>query len=146
MGNLKSQPSASSVSAYLNSIVNEKRKHDSFKLLNMMEKITGEQGRMWGSQLVGFGTYHYKYSSGREGDWFMTGFAPRKQNITIYIMPGFKRYNELMSRLGKYKTGKSCLYIKHLDHVDIDILQELIVRGYEHMRFKYPDTSGPTIK
>ncbi len=88
---------------------------------------------MWGPSIVGFGTYHYKYASGREGDWFLTGFSPRKQNLTLYIMAGFKRYDELLNKLGKYKTGKSCLYIRNLDDVDVDVLRELVKQSVEHV-------------
>lgn len=88
---------------------------------------------MWGTSIVGFGNYHYKYASGREGDYFVTGFLPRKQNITIYIMPGFTRYEAMMSKIGKYKTGKSCLYIKKLDDIDRDLLRELISQSVKDM-------------
>lgn len=88
---------------------------------------------MWGSSIVGFGDYHYKYESGREGDWFVTGFSPRKQNLTLYIMAGFDNYDQLLSRLGKYKTGKSCLYINKLDDVDLDVLKELVAQSAAHM-------------
>ena len=87
-------------------------------MLEMMQELTGEKPEMWGPSIVGFGSYHYKYASGREGDWFLTGFSPRKQSLTLYIMSGFSRYEELMEKLGKYKTGKSCLYIKKLEDVD----------------------------
>lgn len=84
---------------------------------------------MWGDSIVGFGSYHYKYESGREGDWFLTGFSPRKQNLTLYITSNFSRYEELMAKLGKYKTSKSCLYIKRLADLDLNILQELIIQS-----------------
>lgn len=98
-----------------------------------MKQVTGEEPEMWGDSIVGFGSYHYKYESGREGDWFVTGFSPRKQNLTLYIMSGFDEYDNLISRLGKYKTGKSCLYIKKIDDVDQDVLQELVKKSVEHM-------------
>ena len=88
---------------------------------------------MWGTSIVGFGEYHYKYASGREGDWFLTGFSPRKQNLTLYIMSGFDQYNELLKKLGKFSTGKSCLYIKKLENIDKKILKELIIKSVQHM-------------
>ena len=89
---------------------------------------------MWGGSIVGFGNYHYKYASGREGDWFVTGFLPRKQNLTIYIMPGFEQYKELMEQSGKYKTGVSCLYINSLNDIDNKVLKEIIKNSVEHMK------------
>jgi len=98
---------------FINSIENEAKKNDSLKLLSMMEKITKTKPKMWGSSIIGFGKYHYKYESGREGDFMKVGFSPRKQNLTLYIMPGFNRNQELLEKLGKHTTGKSCLYIKN---------------------------------
>lgn len=92
---------------------------------------------MWSTSIVGFGTYHYKYESGREGDWPVTGFSPRKQSLTIYVMPGFSRYGSLMRKLGKYKTGKSCLYLKNLDDVDQQVLRELLIRSVADMKKLY---------
>jgi hypothetical protein len=88
---------------------------------------------MWGDSIVGFGSYHYRYASGREGDWFVTGFSPRKQNLTLYIMAGFDNYDHLLQNLGKHKTGKSCLYIKRLEDVDLDTLRELVSQSVQHM-------------
>jgi hypothetical protein len=98
-----------------------------------MKQVTGEEPEMWGESIVGFGSYHYKYKSGREGDWFVTGFSPRAQNLTLYIMSGFDEYDQLMSRLGKYKTGKSCLYITKIDDVDQEVLKELVNKSVKHM-------------
>ena len=92
---------------------------------------------MWGTSIVGFGEYHYKYESGREGDFLITGFSPRKSAFTIYIMPGFARYEALMDKLGKHRTGKSCLYINRLDDVDLSVLEELVTRSVEYMTEKY---------
>lgn len=103
----------------------------------MMRDATGCNAAMWGTAMVGYGSYHYKYASGHEGKWFMTGFSPRKQALTLYIMPGFAEYDKLMAKLGRFKTGKSCLYIKLLDDVDRDVLQELIKRSVTQMRKKY---------
>ena len=126
MAELKTKPTEGDINAYLNRVENEKKRQDSFTILELMQKVTGLPAKMWGETIIGFGDYRYKYESGREGDWFLTGFAPRKQNLTLYIMPGFERYNELMASLGKYKTGKSCLYINKLEDVDLAVLEELI--------------------
>jgi hypothetical protein len=106
-------------------------------MIAMMKKITGQEPRMWGSSLIGFGTYHYKYESGREGDFFITGFSPRKAALTIYIMPGFSGYPELMEQLGPHKTGKSCLYVRNLEVIDRKVLEKLIRRSVKDMRKKY---------
>ncbi len=99
-----------------------------------MKRITKANPKMWGPGMVGFGSYHYKYASGREGDWFLTGFAPRKQNLTLYIMSGFERYSALLKRLGKHKIAKSCLYVKRLDDVDMDVLTQLIEESVAYVR------------
>lgn len=126
-----------SVSVFLNSVEDEEKRKASEKVLKLMEKISGEPPKMWGASIIGFGTYHYKYESGREGDFLKIGFSPRKQNLTLYIMPGFERYDELMQKLGKYKTGKSCLYIKKLEDVDWSVLEELTQQAYDYMTSKY---------
>ena len=97
----------------------------------MMQEVTGVEAKMWGDSIVGFGSYHYKYASGREADWPLVGFSPRKQNLTLYIMSGFEQYDELLQRLGKHSTGKACLYVKRLADVDLAVLQELVklIRG-----------------
>jgi hypothetical protein len=133
MTELKTKKSDESVEAFLNSVENEKKRDDCFTILNLMQEITSEEPKMWGSSIVGFGSYHYKYASGREGDWFLTGFAPRKKNITLYMMAGFADYAALLSRLGKYSTGKSCLYINKLEDVDVSTLRELVKRSAEHV-------------
>ena len=99
-----------------------------------MKRITGLEPEMWGPSIVGFGSYHYRYDSGREGDMPLTGFSPRKQSLTVYIMPGFAGYEDLLGRLGKHRTGVSCLYINKLADVDQDVLTELICRSFAHMR------------
>ena len=126
-----------SVDDFLNTVQDETKKADSLKIKAMMEDITGEQAKMWGKSIVGFGTYHYKYDSGREGDFMKAGFSPRAQNLTLYIMAGFERYDELLGKLGKYKTGKSCLYVKRLSDVDEGVLKELVTESYTHMTNKY---------
>ena len=122
----KTQPNNLSVSDFINQVEPEQKRKDCLAIAEMMRQATQAEPKMWGDSMIGFGEYHYKYASGREGDWFLTGFAPRKQNISLYIMAGFKRYEELMSKLGKYKTGKSCLYINKLADVDEGVLKELI--------------------
>jgi hypothetical protein len=134
MSELKTRPTNQDAAAYLNSVENEKKRRDSFTILEMMKDVTGEPPQMWGISIVGFGSYHYKYTSGREGDWFLTGFAPRKQNLTMYIMAGFDQYDALLEKLGKYKTGKSCLYINKIEDVDQDVLRELVRLSVEHMQ------------
>ena len=134
MAELKTKKNDKDPRDFLDSVDNDKRREDSYVILDMMENITGERGTMWGPSIVGFGTYHYKYASGREGDWMLTGFSPRKQSLTLYIMPGFARYEELMSKLGKFKTGKSCLYINKLEDVDLKILKKLINLSVLHMK------------
>lgn len=134
MAELKTKQTDQSVDGFLNKVPEEKKREDSFAIKKLMEAVTGEPAKMWGDSIVGFGSYHYKYASGREGDWMLTGFSPRKQNLTLYIMPGFDRYEELMEKLGKYKTGKSCLYIKKLEDVNLDVLKELVDLSVKHMR------------
>ena len=138
MAELKTKPTGESVEAFLNSVLDEKKRKDSFTLLELMKKVTGAQPQMWGTSIVGFGRYHYKYASGREGEWFLAGFSPRKGNLTLYIMSGFDRYESLMGKLGKYKTGKSCLYIKQIKDVNLDTLSELVRRSVEHIAATNP--------
>ena len=107
----------------------EDRQKDCYKILEMMKKATKQEPKMWGTSIIGFGDYHYKYASGREGDFFITGFSPRKQNLTLYINSGFDEYGSLMERLGKHTTGKSCLYIKKLDAIDTKVLRELVTKS-----------------
>lgn len=126
-----------SVEAFLNQVADEKKKADSFAIKTMMERLTGEPAKMWGTAIIGFGNYHYKYDSGREGDFMKVGFSPRAQNISLYIMPGFDRYEDYMSKLGKYKTGKSCLYVKKLEDIDSSVLEKLIKDSYDYMTEKY---------
>jgi hypothetical protein len=133
MAELKTQKNDGNVETYLNSVQHEKRREDSFVVLELMKEVTGQVPKMWGGSIVGFGDYHYKYESGREGDWFLTGFAPRKQALTLYIMAGFEGSGELMAKLGKYTTGKSCLYIKKIEDVDQEVLRELVAKSAEHV-------------
>ncbi|MGD2026276.1 MAG: DUF1801 domain-containing protein [Anaerolineales bacterium] len=130
---LKTTPTDKSAEAFLNGVENEKKRNDSFELLEMMKEITGEEPVMWGESIIGFGKYQYKYASGRQGEWFLAGFSPRKQNLTLYIMSGFKAFDKTLETLGKHKTGKSCLYINKLEDVDRAALKKLIKLSVEHM-------------
>lgn len=137
MSENKTRPNNASVTSFLEAIDDDIKKQDCFTLLELMKKITGQPPVMWGPSIIGFGSYHYKYDSGREGDMLLTGFSPRKQNLTLYIMAGFDKYENLMQKLGKHKTGKSCLYIKHLSDVNISVLIDLIKASYDHYNRKY---------
>ena len=138
MAELKTQKTDASVEDFLNAVENERRRADSFCILEIMREITGEEPAMWGPSIVGFGSYTYKYASGREGEWPVVGFSPRKRNLTLYIMDGFDTYDALLAKLGKYKTGKACLYINKLDDVDADVLRELIAQSVTHVKTIYP--------
>ncbi len=137
MAELKTKPNQQSVTEFLASVEDEQKRADSYALLELMQEVTGEPPRLWGDSIVGFGSYHYRYASGREGDWFLTGFSPRKQNLTLYIMAGFDRYDALLEQLGKHKTGKSCLYIKRLEDVDRQALRKLVEESVQHMKKTY---------
>lgn len=137
MAELKTKVNNASVEKFLKTLKDKQKRLDSFKILDMMKKITKEEPKMWGPSIVGFGKYHYKYESGREGDMCMAGFSPRKEALTIYILPGFEKNKSLMKKLGKYKTGVSCLYIKKLEDVDTKVLTELISDSYKYMKQKY---------
>lgn len=138
MSEPKTKPTNESVTEFLNSIEQNQKRQDSYQILDLMKEVTGEEPKMWGSSIVGFGNYHYKYASGREGDWFLVGFSPRVQALTLYIMSGFDAYNDLLSALGKFTTGKSCLYIKKLTDVNPNILKELVTQSVEHMKKTNP--------
>ena len=138
MAELKTKENDQSVEAFLSSIDDVQKQADCRALVAIMQDATDAAPRMWGESIVGFGHYHYKYASGREGDWFLTGFAPRKQNLTLYIMAGFDNYEALLGRLGKHTTGKSCLYVKRLADVDMPVLTELVVESVAHMKATNP--------
>jgi len=138
MAELKTKKTAASVKDFLNSVPEERKRKDSFALLKLMQEISDAKPAMWGPSIVGFGSYHYKYASGREADWPLAGFSPRKQDLTIYITAGFDGYGELLGKLGKHKTGKACLYINRLEDVDLATLKELVRRSVEHMRRTNP--------
>ena len=137
MAELKTKKNPADVSAFLASIEDEQQRKDCRELLVMMEELTGSKPSMWGSAIVGFGSYHYRYASGREGDWFLCGFSPRKHALSLYIMAGFKRHTELLAKLGKHKTGKSCLYVKKLDDIDRTVLRKLVRESVAYLRARY---------
>ena len=131
---LKTKVNDASVTKFLNSVADKGKRKDSFEILKLMQQVTKEEPKMWGSSIVGFGSYHYKGASGREGDWMLTGFSPRKQNLTLYLMHGFDVHKDLLKKLGKYKTGMGCLYIKKLDDVDRKVLKELVQASVKRMK------------
>ena len=135
----KTKPTEIAVQDYIEHIDPERRHRDGLELLRLFGEVTGLQPRLWGASLIGYGSYHYKYESGREGDFFMTGFSPRKTSLVIYVMPGYGDYDALLSKLGKHKLGKSCLYINKLDDIDLSVLRQVILSGFEAMKAKYPD-------
>jgi hypothetical protein len=133
MAELKTKRNNQSVKAFLDSITDERKRQDAFAILDLMQQASKAEPQMWGSSIIGFGSYHYRYASGREGDWPISGFSPRKQNLTLYIMHGFDSFGGLLGKLGKYKTGKACLYINRLDDVHLPTLKELISQSVKHM-------------
>ena len=137
MAEVKTKQNNASVTSFLAAVEDKQQRSDSKKLSKMMRAATGARAKMWGSLIVGFGSYHYKYASGQEGDWPLVGYSPRKQNLSIYIMAGFAGSDKLLAKLGKHKTGKSCLYIKRLADVDEKVLNTLIEKSVKHMRSKY---------
>ena len=134
----KTTTTKASVTDFLNSIEPQEKRSDAFRLLELHKSITGLEPVMWGPSIIGFGQYHYKYDSGREGDFFRAGFSPRKQALTVYLIAGFEPFQELLDNLSKHKTGRSCLYIKKLTDVDINVLEELITKSYEYISKRYP--------
>lgn len=136
MAELKTKKTEQSVEDFLNAIADEQTRQDCFAIAKLMQKATKAKPKMWGPAIVGFGDYHYKYESGRENDWFLVGFSPRKQNIALYGL-GIARQPELMQKLGKYKTGKSCLYIKRWSDIDQKVLKELMELSIEHTKAQH---------
>ncbi|MHA7872439.1 MAG: DUF1801 domain-containing protein [Hyphococcus sp.] len=139
--NLKTKPTAASVSAFISAVENETRRRDAKTILAMMKTLTGEKPRLWGPSIIGFGQYHYQYESGREGDMFAVGFSPRKANTVLYVLGSLKDNDPLLSRLGKYKRGRACLYINTLDEIDLDVLERIIKKSYETTKKKW--AGGP---
>ena len=137
MAELKTKLNDSSVKDFLNVIEDEQKRTDSFELLKMMEEISGEPAKMWGTNIVGFGAYHYVYASGREGDWMLSGFSPRKASISVYLMAGFEQLSDELASLGKHKVGKGCLYIKSLGDIDEKHLRKMIKKSIAIMKKRY---------
>lgn len=137
MAELKTRPTTQSVADFLKTVADKKMRADCRVVSKMMREATGKRARLWGTGIVGFGTYDYKYASGREGSWPIVGFSPRSKNLTLYIMPGFSNFDRLMGQLGKYKTGKSCLYIRSLEDVDQKKLKALIDGSVKFMKKTY---------
>ena len=140
MAEPKTQLSDASVADFLAAVPDPRRRADAEQVAALMERVTRRPPRLWGTSIVGYGSYHYRYASGREGDWPLTGFSPRKQALTLYIMSGFEEYEDLLAKLGKHKTGKSCLYVNRLEQVDEQVLARLIRKSVAHLRRKWPTT------
>ena len=134
MAENKTVKTGASVDEFMAAVENRRRREDGLVLLDMMRDVTGLEPEMWGPSIIGFGSYHYRYESGREGDMPLIGFSPRKQSLSLYIMSGFDEYQELLGKLGKHRTGASCLYINKLADVDMGVLQEMVSQSVEHMR------------
>ena len=137
MAELKTKPGAGSVTGFLAGIADDATRKDCEALVKLMKSVTRAEPVMWGSGIVGFGSYHYVYESGREGDWFLAGFAPRKGNLTLYIMSGFPEHAALMKQLGKHKTGGSCLYVKRLADIDMKVLRALVTASVRSVKRRY---------
>lgn len=136
MAELKTKMNDQSVQAFLDRVQDEKRRRECYTILELIQSITHAEPKMWGDSIVGFGNHHYVYASGREGDWPLIGFSPRKQNLTLYFMSGFASFGSLLSKLGKHTLGKGCLYIKHLEDVDLPILEEFVRQSVESITGK----------
>lgn len=137
MADNKTKETSASVTAFLDAVDDPQKRADAKQVGAMMRRATGKRARMWGSSIVGYGKYHYRYDSGREGDFMLVGFSPRARNLAIYIIPGFGEFGSLMKKLGKYKTGRSCLYINKLEDVDKKVLEQLIDKSVKLMRKRY---------
>jgi len=134
MAELKTKLNNASVDKFLKGVKDQQTRADCYQISEIMQKATKAEPKMWGKSIVGFGSYHYKYASGREGDWFISGFSPRKQNLTLYIMGGFNGHEDLLNKLGKHSLGVGCLYIKKLEDVDIKILKQLITKSARRLQ------------
>lgn|SRR5690606_26848808 len=135
MAELKTKVNDASVTDFINSVEDEQKRKDAFELLKMFESITKEKPKMWGTSIIGFGQYHYKSErSSQEGDWPLVGFSPRKQNLTLYVMPSFGNLDDLLKKLGKHTVSKGCLYIKRLSDVDIEVLRNIVKESFEESK------------
>ena len=138
MAELKTRPTDADVNAFLDNVADERRRADARAVCDLMHKITGREPVLWGSSIIGFGSYTYEYASGQTGDWPLTGVSPRKQALTVYVMSGFDEYDSLLAQLGPHKTGRSCLYIRNLDKVDQKVLARLIRKSVAQLRKTWP--------
>lgn len=138
MSENKTKPTEVSPAEFITSVEPDRRRNEGRILLDLFAKTTGWTPRMWGPSIIGYGEYHYKYDSGREGDFMATGFSPRKAKLSIYILPGYADYGPVLNRLGKHSLGKSCLYLNKLDDIDLNVLAELITAGITDLAKKYP--------
>lgn len=138
MSELKTRPTDRKVSQFIDAVETDQKRQDCWTIVEMMRTVTGAEPVLWGSSIVGFGTYTYVNTTKKPADWPITGFSPRKANLTLYVMPGFSNYESLMARLGKHSMGKSCLYIKKLADIDFDVLEEIIRRSVRDMKAAYP--------
>lgn len=137
MAELKTKPTKQSVSAFLKTVTDEQKREDAGTVIEIMRAATKMDPVMWGTSIIGFGSYRYKYAGGREADWPLVGLSPRKQNLVVYIMPGFDEYGALMAKLGKHATGASCLYIKRLSDIDLPTLKKLVTLSVAAMKKKH---------
>lgn len=136
---LKTKPTVVNVHDFIEAVADEKQRADAHTIAAMMERLSGHPPKMWGPSIIGFGSYHYRYDSGREGDMCRIGFSPRKGQTVLYLVDGFEGHAELMTKLGKHKTGKSCLYVKRLSDVDESVLEQLCTKSLDWMAQKYPE-------
>jgi len=135
----KMVPTKVSVQTFVNGLDDERRRREATALISLMKKVTGEKPVMWGPSIIGFGSYHYKYASGREGDAPRAGFSPRRAALTVYCVPGFAAQRDLLGRLGPHKTSVTCLYIRRLDDVDVDVLRTIVEGSFEAVNERYPE-------
>ena len=142
MAELKTKPTEQSVESFLDKVPDEKVRDYCFTLIKLMKKATGSTPKMWGPSIIGFGKYHYKYASGHEGDMCLTGFSPRKPNMTLYVIAGFPGQEGLLKKLGKHKATKACLYIKKLEDIDVTVLEQLIQKSVDFTKKMYPDKAA----
>jgi hypothetical protein len=142
MSELKTKPTDTTLQEVLERIEDPVRRRDCEEVVELMRRVTGKEPRIWGTGMIGFGQYHYKYASGTEGDWPLAGFASRKDSLTLYIMAGVERFPALLQKLGKHKVGKGCLYLKRLSDVDQGVLEQLVRSSVEHVKKQYGESSG----
>lgn len=133
----KTKPTEESVTEFVNSVENEQKRKDSFELIQHMRQITGKEPKMWGPSIIGFGSYHYKYDSGHEGDAPLCGFSPRKSAISLYVFTGAEKHKHLLEGLGKFTMGKACIYVKKLSDIDLNVMENIINETTEFLKEKY---------